>query len=600
MIDVLLPFGMLLNADGAVLHYGRSLRKLMDPGVDPSTVFEALEIRKPRAVRSTGEMVEIADKRLTLMIKNPVASQDVLLRGHATEFRVNGEVFYFLNISLSSETLNLVDELGLSSSDFSFADPSVDLLYLLKAQTTLLNDSMKLNERLKRARDDAEILAKSDALTGLPNRRAFADYMQTLLSCINQDSDSKPAAVFHIDLDHFKRVNDTLGHAAGDAVLVRVASILREFASERDLIARIGGDEFVYVSHAVTDPGDLVQFGDQIIHAISAPFSINENRVNIGASIGICLHNHGDRIDIDGLLLKADIALYEVKRTGRRAASVYNETLDSRKNRIDRLTKDFERGLESDQFVPFYQLQIDTQTNKIFGAEVLARWNHPEFGVLEPFDFLFVAKRANLTDKMDEKIRQKALRNYKSWRDNGIAPSHISFNITQSVLKNKAFFESFVYDILQNGLRTSEVVLELLESVMFDDNAEELIEIVHQLSNHGFQFSLDDFGTGHTSISSLINLPVRYAKIDRSFVRKLDFDKKCWLVTKSILQLCNELGITAIAEGVETEGEIKPLKALGCTHFQGFHYGHPLAPEEFEALLYAQKHAPGEARFRGV
>jgi len=574
-----LPFGAIFAADNNALGIGRTLRKIMGRD-DLPTFFELFTVQRPRSAVTATRIDTLSGKRLTLRMAAPVGPVD--LRGHITRV---GEGLFLLDVSLETDLSVVVEQLGLEEKDFSFSDPSVDMLYLLEAQTALLEDSQNLAVRLKDAKDAAEALARTDPLTELPNRRASELHLKRILQ--REISDRAGGALLHIDLDRFKNANDTLGHAAGDAILKHVANCLFAALGPDDLAARIGGDEFVIVLGAGYSEESLRSFANDVITAISVPVTIENQSVEVGASIGMTWLDKPGVLTLDDLFLEADIALYEAKAKGRGQGRLYDQRMSERLQLSQRLARDLEAALGCDEFVPYFQIQIDAGTRELFGVEVLARWQHPALGLLPPGQFLYVAERAKLTETIDRRIYRAALSELAGWSLEGIAPPHMSLNITADQLASEDFVANMIALVGELGLDPGMITFELLETILLDDldEAGGATEGAERLAWAGFGLALDDFGTGRASIASLVSLPSPLVKIDRRFITEIDINPRQERLTHAIVSLAQDLGLSVMAEGVERQAEADKLLSLGCKLHQGFLYGRPEDAKTTASLL---------------
>lgn len=582
LIDEILPFGGVVHTSGRVLHVSRSLKKVLSLPQHEADFFDLFQVQTPRRLRKTDQVKDLVDQRVTLSAHTPCDEKPLVLRAHLSQWDAEGQVFV-LNTSFGINLTEAVDRYQLTDQDFSHADSSIDMLYVLKTQAALLADSHAMAERLKLARDAAEELALSDALTGLPNRRALTQFLD---SWIEDNRSEQKLAILHVDLDRFKHINDTLGHAAGDQVLMRVSEVLKAQVSAGEMSARIGGDEFVLVLKADDrTKSQIARLARELTRILSKPFNVGRHNAQVGASIGITLAHSGHDRTVDDYLLEADLALYEVKGNGRGSVHFYDSALSSKQALIQSLTRELEPAIVRGQFRPFYQLQIDSRSGQVYGAEVLGRWLHPEHGLLTPATFLMISDRARLTEQIDHSIFIQALDHFQHWKAQGIDLPHLSFNITADKLVDEGFLAFIEEETDRRGLMRSQIMFELIEAILIDSENEKLCQAVQKIADAGFRVALDDFGTGRASISSLISVPVHLVKIDRSFVTGLHNDEKLQLLTRSIAQLCSGLKIDVLAEGVELKEEAKALSQLGCWRFQGYLFSRPLPPVQFEQML---------------
>ncbi|MFQ1702328.1 putative bifunctional diguanylate cyclase/phosphodiesterase [Loktanella agnita] len=569
ILNTVLPFGALFDGAGRCLRMGPTLRKIVTDDA-AQAFFAGFTIIRPRSLRKTTELAALCGKRLTMR----VAVQGGPIEMHGQIARVGPDLF-LMDSSLGTDLSDRHEELGLHEQDFSYADSTVDMLYLLKTQTALLKDSHKLTERLKDAKNAAEALARTDPLTELPNRRAAEQHLQLLLT--RSAAERAGGALLHIDLDRFKNANDTLGHAAGDTILKHVADQICTKVGSGDVAARIGGDEFVIVLQSGHTQDTLFAFCAEIKTAIATPITINSHKIQISSSIGITWLDADTARSLDDLFLQADIALYAAKSRGHGKARLYDSEMNKRFQLSQQLARDLEPAIGRQEFVPYFQIQTDTQTGALYGVEVLGRWQHPTLGLVSPGQFLQLAERAKLTETIDRSIYRTALQQFADWHQDGIAPPHLSLNITGDQLASADFVDSMIALTNILGLDPGMITFELLETILIDDTVEsgDAVDGAERLAWAGFQLALDDFGTGRASIASLVSLPVNLVKIDRRFVTNIDDSMRKERLTKAIIALAQDLGMRVMAEGVERPEEAATLRTLGCPLHQGFLYGRP-------------------------
>ena len=424
---------------------------------------------------------------------------------------------------------------------------------------------------------DAERLALTDELTGLPNRRALHELLQrTQVSGWPHDS----VAVMHIDLDKFKQINDTLGHAAGDLALGHATMAMSAHIRDEDFLARIGGDEFVMVFFGDMPEETLAERADSLIADISESFVYDGKECNIGASVGIACGKASDGIPLDRYMNNADLALYTAKNAGRGIHRFFTPNLRSQYEEMEELQAHIREGIESGQFEPYFQPQVEGRSGKLIGLEALARWNHPTRGLLTPFHFLDAAASGDLLDQLDQYLMEKAFSQTRTWLDAGLNIPQVSINLTASRLMEVDLVDSLVFSVDAAGLDPERIGIEILESAMIDTNSQQMLANIKNLSRAGFQVELDDFGTGHASISNLRNFKVDRIKIDRSFVKDVHLYSELAKITSAMIGLAHSLRIDALAEGVETPEERLVLNALGCDHIQGFGVSQPMPGSE--------------------
>ncbi|WP_437350928.1 sensor domain-containing protein [Neorhizobium petrolearium] len=425
------------------------------------------------------------------------------------------------------------------------------------------------NRELEAARSRIEHNAMHDHLTDLPNRRYLDEMLDRVAAeCVR---DGQGIAILHVDLDRFKQINDTLGHSAGDMMLKHVAKILKGTIRKGDFVARVGGDEFVILSKFQGSPRKLSNLAERIIRELRKPVSYEGHDCRFGASIGIACEAAADA-DARQLLLNADIALYRAKNNGRNRHEFFSA--DTQKEIIStrRMSDEILLGLERNEFVPFYQLQFDARTLEIVGVETLARWVHPEHGLLSPVKFLETAEELDVVPAIDGMILDKALADFREWRRQGLSIPKLSVNVSYRRLRDA----SLPRKLRKLGIEPGTVAFELLESIFFDDCDEEVMKTLARIRRLGIDIEIDDFGTGHASIISLLRLNPRALKIDRELVRLVSQSQKQRKLVGTIIEIGRSLNIRVIAEGVETAEQIRILRDLGCDVLQGYALARPM------------------------
>lgn len=437
------------------------------------------------------------------------------------------------------------------------------------------------NEELEAARQRMEHNALHDALTGLPNRRYLDQRLEQLID--SQEATGATLRVLHMDLDRFKEINDTLGHGAGDAILRNVARELEKHESLCDFVARIGGDEFVIVCTRPGTDENYEALGNQLIEAINKPILYNGHECRVGASIGIAQKTEPG-LTCEQLLVNADIALYEAKRRGRNRVEHFSDQLRARTINIKTTADAILRSLQDDDFVAYFQPQFDARTLQINGVEALARWRHPEKGILAPNAFLDIADSLNVVAQIDAKILDQALAELARWHSEGLGIEHVSVNISAQRL-----FEEALLDHLGSlSIKPGSLSFELLESISFDDKADAVAASLDRIRERGISIEIDDFGTGYASILSLIKLSPSRLKIDRQLVAPIVVNPTQRKLISSIIDIGRSFGIGIVAEGVETMEHAAILRDLGCNTLQGYALARPMSPDSF--IDFAKAH----------
>lgn len=440
-----------------------------------------------------------------------------------------------------------------------------------------------ISER-KKAEDKIHWQANFDHLTQLPNRSLFIDRLKQFL--VTSKRERKRFALLFMDLDRFKVVNDTLGHAAGDQLLKMVAERLQENLAESDTIARFGGDEFTLLLPRIKNMHDAAHVAERLINLLTQPFMIDASEVFIGTSIGITIYPD-DAENETSLLRNADMAMYHAKESGRNTYRYYTESMNEQMLERLQLEKDLHRAIEEDELFLEYQPVVDPVKNQIIGAEALVRWMHPERGRLGPDQFIGIAEETGLIAQLGDWVLDKALEELSHWHGEDCSELYVAVNVSsaQRLL-------GFSADKIQQSLKKARIpaqflILEITESLLIDESSESL-EWLQSIKQTGLKLSIDDFGTGFSSLSYLRNFPVDTLKVDKSFVDDiLTFHKNAKLV-ESIVSLAHNFDLTVVAEGVEEKQQLEFLKTLGCDYIQGFYFSKPLPGKDFLEFVKSQ------------
>ncbi|RMA60889.1 diguanylate cyclase/phosphodiesterase with PAS/PAC sensor(s) [Acidovorax sp. 100] len=438
----------------------------------------------------------------------------------------------------------------------------------------------------KAAEDEARYLAFYDALTQLPNRRLLVDRLQQVL--VNGARSGLTTAVLFVDLDNFKTLNDTRGHEVGDLLLKDVAQRLRSCVREQDTVARLGGDEFVVVlqnlsSDAPEAAAQARTLGELILAQLRQSYELAGHEHHFTASIGVTLLNH-QRDSVDEVLKQADMAMYRAKDAGRNTLRFFDPDMQQAVNRRALLETELHNGLRRAQFLLLYQPQVDSQ-GRVTGAEALVRWQHPVQGMVPPSEFIPLAEESGLILPLGHWVMETALRQQARWQqDPQFAQLSLAINVSARQFLQDDFVAQVLALVQQTGANPAQIKLELTESLLLD-NVDSVIATMRALKAHGLGFSLDDFGTGYSSLSYLKRLPLDQIKIDQGFVRDVLLDASDAAIARSIIALAGSLGLSVIAEGVETTAHYQFLLAHGCQAFQGYLFGRPLTLEDFESRV---------------
>ena len=444
----------------------------------------------------------------------------------------------------------------------------------------------------KRVSDRLSHMARHDFLTDLPNRAAFVEELARTIASARRDG--KSFAVLYLDLDHFKDVNDTLGHPVGDLLLQAVAQRLQASIRETDTLARFGGDEFALINSGIGEPGDAVVLADKVLRTLSEPFLIQGNEIRSGASIGIAIYGL-DASDAEALLSSSDVALYRAKAEGRGTYRFFTDAMDTDvRNRVA-LTGELREAIESNQLYLEYQPQVDVDSGGIIGVEALVRWRHPARGIVSPGEFIPVAEKNGLIVALGRWVLHEACRQMKEWIDAGVSPSLIAVNVSALQFKTPFELENDIAEILaETGLPPGFLELELTETI-FMEVGRQHSGTLDRLRKAGLRIAIDDFGTGYSSLEYLGRFPVNRIKIGQNFMPNLTLKSRNATIVKTAIRMAHELGFDAILEGVETTEQMKLIRSWDGHKVQGFYFSEPLPASEVKALLRVGKMSPARA-----
>ena len=440
-----------------------------------------------------------------------------------------------------------------------------------------------ISER-RNAMAQIEYLATHDGLTGLPNRSLLNDRLERALARARREGNQ--VAVIFIDLDHFKTINDTLGHQCGDLVLIAVAGRLMKHLREADTITRHGGDEFVLLLPELRNASDAVHVCEKLQKELAEPVALDGRELRISASMGIAMFPDDGELG-DQLLQKADVALYKAKNAGRRNFCFFSESMNVSLNNKLELDARLADALRNGEIHLWYQPQFDLRSGKLFGAEALMRWILPDGTHIAPDQFIPVAEEFGHIHALGDWALAEACAQSLRWAQIAGRPIPVAVNLSAVQFRRDGLIESISRTLADTGLPASSLVLEITESVIMEDAASTQTAL-SALSSLGLKLAIDDFGTGYSSLAYLKRFPVSHLKIDRAFIKDLGVDPDDEIIVRTIIQLGHSLELEIVAEGVETETQIDLLTQHGCEYAQGYHYSRPLPAERFAALLAPQ------------
>ncbi len=433
----------------------------------------------------------------------------------------------------------------------------------------------------KLAEERISYLAYYDALTGLSNRTLFIDHANQALKNPNKQNDI--FAFYFFDIDNFKFINDSLGHAKGDMLLQMVGARLKRIMPEVDTVARFGGDEFAILKLDVENKGKAAEFAQKILDILSQPFHITGRDLYTTISMGIAM-SPGDGYATHELLKNADMAMYKAKDLGRNNYRFYSPELIERSEKRLYIENSLRKAIQNNELSLFFQPQISMKTGRVCGAEALIRWKHPERGWVPPSEFIPVAEDSGMIERIGDWVLEEACKNKQRWNQQNLNGFNVSINVSGKQLKRNNWAQKVQATLEQFQIKDEEIELELTESSIME-NPEKSIEAFRYLSDLGIKVSIDDFGTGYSSLSYLKKIDADNLKIDRSFVIDLETNEDDQAICRAIINMAVSLGMEVIAEGVETEIQRDLLKSFGCHIIQGYFYSKPLPISEFEVFV---------------
>jgi len=455
-------------------------------------------------------------------------------------------------------------------------------LIITGAIVTYIRSSRRYAFRIMRVNQRISELAQLDTLTSLANRSAFMGRLGVAFAACGRGA--KSFAVLYFDLDHFKDVNDTLGHGIGDALLAQVAARVKGAIRETDVAARFGGDEFAILQSDVDDPSPVGALAAKVRDLIAEPYFIEGNQVHISASIGISLYTP-DVVGPEAMMIQADLALYRAKEDGRNCFRFHSVDLDRLVRERVVIADELRGAVDRNELELHYQPQVELRSGRIVGMEALLRWNHPKHGRIPPMVFIPIAERTGQIQSLGRWVLDAACRQLRSWQDQALAPERMGVNFSALQLKGSTDLDREVAASLAKwGIAPGMIEIELTESVLMDVTQQHN-DRLERLRKLGVKIVIDDFGTGYSSLSYLAKYPISRVKIAQELVFGVDTDSRSATVVRAAIRLASELGIEIIAEGVETEGQEKFLLSAGCEYGQGYYFSRPVDVERATELL---------------
>ncbi|MCH7942709.1 MAG: EAL domain-containing protein [Proteobacteria bacterium] len=496
----------------------------------------------------------------------------VVIGGFAAVLLTRGIVQPIMKLTAGAEAI------GKGELDHRIDIESDDELGDLAASFNRMAETRQQSE--KTLRDTAH----HDALTKLPNRTYFQIRLTEALD--NARRAGRLVAVHFLDLDHFKDVNDTLGHPAGDDLLKQVSARLLACVRTTDTVARLGGDEFAIIQSNINQQYGITVLAERVVESIAEPFTLDQEQVFTGTSIGITVFPHDDT-DPDQLFKNADLALYQAKQEGRSNYRLYDPVMNEEVHARKALEQDIRQALEQGDFFLNYQPQIDIASGRITGVEALVRWKHPERGMVSPAEFIPVAEQARLISRLTDGVLREACEQARAWLDTGLPAITMSVNLSPADFKRQDIVSTVTSILEASGWAPEYLELEITEGMVMS-GVEAVIATLNELHEIGVGLAIDDFGTGFSSMNYLKQFPLDRLKIDQSFVRDILTSEQDASITKTIIQLGHSLGLKVIAEGVESERQLEFLRQSGCDEAQGYYFSRPVPAEELAAMLRAE------------
>ncbi len=444
-----------------------------------------------------------------------------------------------------------------------------------------------LSEGLSKLTSEKEIefMAYYDNLTSLPNRFLFSDRVKQAICLAGRTE--KLVSIMFIDLDNFKSINDTIGHSGGDKLLKEISKALSKKTRKSDTVARFGGDEFMIMINNINNHKDILKIADKVMKIFEKAFIIDEQEFLITASLGIATYPI-DGEDAETLIKNADIAMYEAKSKGKNQYSLCTEDMKDEVQKNMRISNDLYSALQKEEFIVYYQPQIDLLNKEIAGFEALLRWNHPEFGMIPPSVFIPLAEKNGLINKIGDWVLREACTQNRTWQDIELGEFCIAVNLSAVQLINPRISQNIEDVLKETGLNPQYLEIEITESIAIKERRF-VVDVLNKLKKIGVSIAIDDFGTEYSSLSRLKYLPIDRIKIDMSFIHGIENDKKDQLITSVIINLAKKLEMNVLAEGVENLAQLEFLNSKMCDYVQGYYYYKPMPAEEIEKILKAIK-----------
>jgi diguanylate cyclase (GGDEF)-like protein/PAS domain S-box-containing protein len=547
-------------------------------------------------LESIGDGVITTDMNSNIAYLNPIAEKMTGWKNQDAVGRPILEVFRILNESTRKLAPNPVDVVlehgqvcGIANhtvlvsktgEEFAIEDSAAPIISENKEMIGVVLVFHDVSST-KRMAERMSYLAEHDFLTDLPNRLLLTDRITQALSIAKRKGSR--VAILYLDIDHFKKVNDTLGHEVGDQLLMALSHKLKACLRDMDTISRQGGDEFVVLLTEFDSPSTPANIANKLLEETNTLLQVGLHELNVSASIGIAMYPE-DGTSPDALMRNADAAMYYAKSLGRNNYQFFTKQLSEKIAEQVELENSLFKAFNQNEFKLVYQPKVSLKTGEIVGAEALIRWHHPERGLVSPDVFIPIAEDTGLIRLIGKWVLEEACKQNKRWQDEGLATIPVAINVSPAELKRTNYLHQVSVALMQSGLDAQFLELEVTETVAIDSN-EESIQDLFALREMGVKLSIDDFGTGYSSLSYLKRLPINNVKIDKSFVRDVKMDMNDAAIVTAIIKMSHSLNFNVIAEGVETIEQLDFLKECACDEIQGFYISRPLYPDDFAVLL---------------
>lgn len=562
--------------------------------------IDRIERRFQVLVQQSSDVFEIISPDYTILYISPAVEKII---GYSPEERMGKNALELLEGDQRQSFIRMVDYIidyptDRCEGDLTLTSKDGKETYLNFTLTNQLSEPSvqgivinwrNITERIENQKE-IEYIATHDELTQLPNRVYLKKKMNQL--CEEGTSDKFTFALIMLDIDGFRYVNDALGYQSGDQLIIEVASRLLDFLGRDGFLCRYSGDQFAIIVQNLSKLWEYEQIAKKLTALFKDPYKVDPYELDMTVSLGISMFPH-DEINSDLLINYANISLLRSKHEGKNRYKFYSSEIGIQIYKQVVLRNDLLKAIERNQFQVYYQAQVKLESSDILAAEALIRWNHPEWGMVSPNEFIPLAEETGFIINLGNWVLREVCSNYKKWMDQGMAPINVSVNYSSIQFYERNFVENILNIIKEFDLEPSFLIMEITESV-FMKNPEKAIVDITRLQSHGIQVALDDFGTGFSSLSYLNSFNIDILKIDRSFIKNVMIDDVSTIITRSVIDLAQELRIKLVAEGIENWEQLSYLKDLNCYSGQGFLYNKPMPIDEFEQLLVKEKCMPTE------